>query len=65
MTRCFDDLCEPGARNGIWAIGPEDEQRKLDGVGYGWGAQPVPALGIFIYTDGEDILALPLSEALR
>ena len=48
-TRCFDDVCESGAQNGIWEIEPAGrvEARKLESLPYGWGAQPVPALGLY------------------
>ncbi|MEM6783922.1 MAG: hypothetical protein AAF624_09345 [Bacteroidota bacterium] len=67
VTRCLDDVCEPGDRNGVWAVelggaeGPTS--RKIGAVPYVWGVQPVEALGLLVFTDGEDILAVPLAEA--
>jgi hypothetical protein len=61
VTRCFDDLCESGGENGIWEIGASGSgQRQLSGLPYVWGVQPVPALGLLVFTDGEDIRAVPL-----
>ncbi|NNF14481.1 MAG: hypothetical protein HKN72_14730 [Gemmatimonadetes bacterium] len=62
MTRCFDATCASGPTNGVWLIDTaSDSERKLANVPYAWGVQPVEALGLFVFTDGEDILALPLS----
>ncbi|NNF28708.1 MAG: hypothetical protein HKN73_15900 [Gemmatimonadetes bacterium] len=63
LTWCVDDPCETGTQNGIWEIPEEgaDSPKKLDTLPYAWGFQPVPSLGIAIFTDGEEILALPLS----
>ena len=67
VTRCFDDSCMSGPKNGIWEInildGGKTKERKLDRIPYSWGAQAVKALGIFIYTDGNDILAIPLRDS--
>lgn len=61
VTRCVDDVCAPGLQNGVWVI-PDDPSagpRKLDALPYVWGVQPVPQLGVTVFTDGEEILALP------
>lgn len=70
VTRCFDDTCAAGAKNGIWSIEPGGEnsaagarETKVPGLPYVWGVQPVASLGLFVFTDGEDILAIPLSSA--
>ena len=34
---------------------------RMPGVPYVWGMQPVESLGLLVFTDGEDILAVPLS----
>ncbi len=67
VSRCFDDSCLSGSENGIWEVllggssGPE--ARKLANLPYAWGAQPVAPLGLFVFTDGDDILAVPLARA--
>ena len=65
VSRCFDDLCASGPQNGFWKIRLEGskilDERKLPQLPYGWGGQPVASMGIFVYTDGEDILAVPLN----
>lgn len=64
VTRCFDEACLSGPKNGIWEISLDDpddpKERKLPNLPYAWGAQPVESLGLFVFTDGEDILAIPL-----
>ncbi|MEO0615719.1 MAG: hypothetical protein AAFY69_06240, partial [Pseudomonadota bacterium] len=53
--------CESNGRNGIWRV-RGDDARPLDArLPYAWGAQPVPALGILVMTDGDDILTVPLA----
>jgi hypothetical protein len=68
VTRCFDDACLSGPKNGIWEVRLDDsgivEERKLPDLPYAWGAQPVDSLGLFVFTDGEDILSVPLSAAV-
>ena len=66
VTMCFDAACRSGEENGFWwvSLPGSGEASKLPNLPYGWGAQPAPALGLFIYTDGSDILALPLDLAL-
>lgn len=67
VTRCFDDTCESGMTNGIWEISFDSKgkkfERKLTAIPYAWGGQPIKSLGLFVYTDGNDILAIPLREA--
>ncbi|NNE68398.1 MAG: hypothetical protein HKN33_17665 [Pyrinomonadaceae bacterium] len=67
VTRCFDDTCKSGMTNGIWEISFDSNgktlERKLKNIPYAWGGQPVKELGLFVYTDGNDILAIPLREA--
>lgn len=69
VTMCFDSACLSGEKNGVWEIDLQEanpgEARKLVHVPYGWGAQSVPSLGLFLFTDGEDILAIPLTVALQ
>lgn len=61
VTRCLDSTCESNGRNGIWRV-RGDDARPLDArLPYAWGAQPVPALGILVMTDGDDILTVPLA----
>ncbi len=64
VTRCFDEACESGAQNGIWVVtlspSGTPELRKLSNVPYAWGVQPVDSLGVLVFTDGDDILAMPL-----
>ncbi len=68
VTRCFDDDCSSDERNGVWSVvrlpNGQVEEELVAGLPYAWGAQIVEELGLFIYTDGEDILAVPL-EAVR
>lgn len=68
VTRCFDDSCESSARNGVWEVDLRTAgtpiARKLNNVPYAWGTEVSAALGLFIFTDGEDILALPLRTAM-
>ncbi|MEM8556625.1 MAG: hypothetical protein AAGG50_02170 [Bacteroidota bacterium] len=65
VTRCFDDVCAPGSSNGVWEVTLDVEggpsAQKMPALPYVWGVQIVEALGLFVYTDGEDILAVPLS----
>lgn len=67
VTRCLDDVCAPGDQNGVWAVelGGADGSaaRKIAALPYVWGVQPVEALGLLVFTDGEDILAVPLGAA--
>ena len=67
VTRCFDEACLSGPVNGIWEVslaGTEVlAEQKLPQVPYAWGAQPVASLGLFVFTDGEDILSIPLGVA--
>jgi hypothetical protein len=67
VTRCFDDACLSGPLNGIWEVQLSDpaspRARKLPGLPYAWGVQPVPSLGIVVFTDGDEILAMPLAQA--
>ncbi len=69
VSRCFDETCASGPEtyNGIWEValdeGRVQRARKLPNLPYAWGVQPVEALGLFVFTDGEDILAVPLSAA--
>ena len=69
VTQCFDDACETGPRNGLWNVelteGEAPRTRKLDGLPYAWGAQPVEALGVFLFTDGEDLLSVPLAGLMQ
>jgi hypothetical protein len=64
VTRCFDDVCETGPENGIWQVrldaSADGQTRKLANLPYAWGVQPVESLGLCVFTDGEDILAIPL-----
>jgi hypothetical protein len=66
-SRCVDDVCQSGPENGIWEVLMDDsgvgQMRKLPNLPYAWGVQPVDSLGIFVFTDGEDILAIPLEVA--
>ncbi|MEM9999078.1 MAG: hypothetical protein AAF809_15350 [Bacteroidota bacterium] len=65
VTRCLDDVCDPGPSNGVWEVALDAEGepsgQNVPALPYVWGVQPVEALGLFVYTDGEDILAVPLS----
>ncbi len=67
VSRCFDDECRSGPTNGIWEVQLTEtgatEARKLPNLPYAWGVQPVEPLGLLVFTDGEDILAVPLSVA--
>ncbi|MEL6444145.1 MAG: hypothetical protein AAF089_07495 [Bacteroidota bacterium] len=67
VTRCLDDVCDPGDLNGVWAVElgvPEGPTaRKIAALPYVWGVQPVEALRLLVFTDGEDILAVPLEAA--
>ena len=67
VTRCFDDACLSGPENGIWEVRLDEagagEARKVESLPYAWGAQPVESSGLFVFTDGEDILAIPLEVA--
>ena len=38
----------------------DSQASKVSGPPYVWGAQPVPELGLLVFTDGEEILAVPL-----
>ena len=64
VTRCFDDVCLSGPDNGIWEVRLDHsgvrEARKLPNVPYAWGVQPVVSLGLLVFTDGEEIMAIPL-----
>ena len=62
VTRCLDDVCDPEGGNGIWRIQGEDAGPLDPRLPYAWGVQPVPALGILIMTDGDDILSVPLDD---
>ncbi|MEM6645291.1 MAG: hypothetical protein AAF730_03470 [Bacteroidota bacterium] len=62
-THCFDDNCAPGPQNGVWVVqgeGAAQATHKIDGLPYVWGVQVVPALDLLVFTDGDDILSLPL-----
>ncbi len=67
VTRCFDEVCLSGPENGIWEVqldgSGSPKARKLPNLPYAWGVQPVESLGIFVFTDGDDILAVPLALA--
>ncbi len=67
VSRCFDEVCNSGPRNGIWEITPDGKgggaTRKIPRLPYGWCSQIVEYLVIFVYTDGEDILAVPLGSS--
>lgn len=61
VTRCFDDQCASGKEHGLWEIDLErSTERQIEGLPYVWGGQPVPELGLLVFTDGEDISAVPL-----
>ncbi len=64
VTRCSDDVCNSSDLNGIFRIevnqDGKGESRRVRVLPYAWGVQPVDALNLFIFTDGEDILAIPL-----
>ena len=68
VSRCADDVCGPSRENGLFLVGVGEgstrKATKLKNLPYAWGAQPVEALGLFVFTDGEDILAVPLEVAL-
>ena len=53
----------------IWRVDPAGDGSasafKLPHLPYAWGVQVVDALGLMVFTDGEDILALPLTLALE
>ena len=65
VTRCLDDTCGSGSGNGFWVVpnevGGDEVPRWVPELPYGWGGQAVPSLGLFVFTDGEDILAVPLA----
>ncbi|MEM6285620.1 MAG: hypothetical protein AAF845_00545, partial [Bacteroidota bacterium] len=62
VTRCADETCAAGPANGVFAVDPPSgETRLLDALGYVWGVQPVAALGLLVFTDGDDIRAIPLA----
>ncbi|MBO6576876.1 MAG: PD40 domain-containing protein [Rhodothermales bacterium] len=61
LTWCGDERCGVAAGNGLQIL-EDGSLRQIRGVPYAWGAQPVPALGILVFTDGDDILALPLPD---
>lgn len=67
VSRCFDDVCLSGPENGIWEVQLDEsgvrEARRLPTLPYAWGAQPVESLGLLVFTDGDDILAIPLAVA--
>ncbi|MBT8397725.1 MAG: hypothetical protein HKO65_05810 [Gemmatimonadetes bacterium] len=69
VSRCVDDICESNGPNGIWELHLDDgvvmSAGKIQGLPYAWGVQPVEALGIMVFTDGEDILSVPLAVADR
>ena len=60
ITKCFDDNCACWQKHGIWDVElASGKEVHLEYLPYVWGAQLVPALGLLIFTDGEDILAVP------
>jgi len=64
-THCFDDTCASGAQNGVWLLDIDDAMQtpqKIDGLPYVWGVQVVPTLDLVVFTDGDDILSLPLDK---
>ncbi|MEM9665589.1 MAG: hypothetical protein AAF970_11685 [Bacteroidota bacterium] len=70
VTRCVDDTCTPGPENGVFVVDPDPAAplvpravRRLDRLPYVWGLQPVPTLSLLVFTDGEDILMVPLAES--
>ncbi len=67
VTRCFDDACISGPMNGLWQVSFDSTgaitEKKLDRLPYAWGGQPIELLGLFVFTDGNDILAIPLRES--
>lgn len=66
MTRCFDDTCASGPPNGVFEVYVNSLNERISWVRalpYAWGAQPVEPLGLFLFTDGEDVLAIPLESA--
>lgn len=69
VSRCLDDTCASEGPNGIWEVrvkkGVAGRAGKIQGLPYAWGVQPVESLGLLVFTDGEDILSAPLSEANR
>ncbi|MEM1096713.1 MAG: hypothetical protein AAGJ10_19105 [Bacteroidota bacterium] len=63
-THCFDDMCAPDAQNGVWLLGIDDAMQtpqKIGGLPYVWGVQVVPAWDLVVFTDGNDILSVPLN----
>ncbi len=66
VTRCVDDICEPGAENGVWTLQDDDGvsmlAQRVSALPYVWGVEVVTPLGLVVFTDGDDILALPLGD---
>lgn len=60
VTRCGDETCDAADGNGIRIVSRDGSEDVLPRLPYAWGSQVVEALGILVFTNGEDILAAPL-----
>jgi hypothetical protein len=64
FTYCQTDSCARADGNGVFVLGSQfAEPQIIPSLDYVWGVQPVSNLGILVFTDGDDILSVPLQKA--